>query len=818
MVTRSGQVKVLDFGLAKVVSVAGGSGLATEATMTRDAKTRAGIVLGTPAYMSPEQARGEAVDARSDVFSCGAMLYEMLAGRRPFHGDSVTELLSSILRDDPPPLAGVRPGVPPDLDAVVMRCLARDKEARYASGGELVDALVRCQARLSGAIQRPPASGRRLVWIGVALSGVVAAAFLGRMGLRASREREARRVTLPEIERLVQSDQGYAAYRLARRSEALLAGDPAFDRLWRELCVFTNVQTQPEGASVEIKPYLQPDLEWENLGQSPLQQARLPFAYVRVRVSKPGYQTFEGAVMTPSMVLRGAVLLEAAGAAPAGTVRVPPGTFQYGAMEPVQLEGFWMDRFEVTNRQFKVFVDQGGYRERRFWKQPFVRDDRTLGWDDSMALLRDTTGRPGPAGWELGSYPAGQEDYPVTGVSWYEAAAYGEFAGKSLPTFYHWYRAAELGISSEILLLSNFGGEGPAPVGRHQGIGPFGTFDQAGNVREWVWNARDDRRYTLGGAWGDPTYLYSGPESAGPWDRLPTVGFRTARYEKAPPPATLEPVETWTFMRDYARERPVGDDVFQAYRVLYAYEKTPLEARVESVDDSSPYWRKETVSVAAAYGGERLSAHLYLPKQSAGPHRVVVYFPPSSALVIRSSASVNEREFSFLMRSGRAVLLPVYKGTFERRLPQGASYRGITTQWSKDLGRSLDYLETRSDVRMDGVGFHGLSLGAYAGLLFAAVEPRLTAVVLVAGGLSVDKNPGDADPLNFAPRIKAPVLLVAGREDFRNPLELSQKPLMRLLGSREKKHYVFEGGHVPPRQHEMIRVVLEWFDRFLGPV
>jgi dipeptidyl aminopeptidase/acylaminoacyl peptidase len=90
--------------------------------------------------------------------------------------------------------------------------------------------------------------------------------------------------------------------------------------------------------------------------------------------------------------------------------------------------------------------------------------------------------------------------------------------------------------------------------------------------------------------------------------------------------------------------------------------------------------------------------------------------------------------------------------------------------------------------------------------------------VLVAGGLSVDKNPGDADPLNFAPRIKAPVLLVAGRDDFRTPLELSQKPLMRLLGSREKKHYVFEGGHVPPRQQEMIRVVLEWFDRFLGPV
>ena len=111
----------------------------------------------------------------------------------------------------------------------------------------------------------------------------------------------------------------------------------------------------------------------------------------------------------------------------------------------------------------------------------------------------------------------------MAGVSWYEAAAYAEFAGKSLPTFFHWFRAAELGIVSDILLLSNFGGEGPAPVGRHQGIGPFGAYDQAGNVREWAWNAAaGEQRYTLGGAWNDPTYLYNGPEtSRGPGSVCP---------------------------------------------------------------------------------------------------------------------------------------------------------------------------------------------------------------------------------------------------------------------------------------------------------
>jgi hypothetical protein len=216
--------------------------------------------------------------------------------------------------------------------------------------------------------------------------------------------------------------------------------------------------------------------------------------------------------------------------------------------------------------------------------------------------------------------------------------AYAEFAGKSLPGCYHWYRAAELGIVSDILLLSNFGGEGPSPVGQHQGIGPYGTCDQAGNVREWAWSAaRDERRFTLGGAWNDPTYLYSGPEVARPWDRLPTIGFRCAKYDKTPAAEALGPVAYGTFPRDYGREKPVSDAVFSAYRSLYAYDHGPLEARMEKTDDGSPHWRKETVSFAAGYGDERVPAQLYLPKQAKPPFQVVVYFPPSSAQVLRSS-------------------------------------------------------------------------------------------------------------------------------------------------------------------------------------
>jgi serine/threonine protein kinase len=139
-VTSDGHVKLLDFGIAKLAEgsrAEASHGVLDDTVTSTGGRTETGAILGTPAYMSPEQIRGERVDARTDVFSLGAVLYEMLSGRRPFPGDSFLESGHAILHDEPPPL----PDVPPFLAQLIRRCLAKDPEARLQSARDLAFAL-----------------------------------------------------------------------------------------------------------------------------------------------------------------------------------------------------------------------------------------------------------------------------------------------------------------------------------------------------------------------------------------------------------------------------------------------------------------------------------------------------------------------------------------------------------------------------------------------------------------------------------------------------------------------------------------------------
>src|SRR5205807_1007836 len=186
-----------------------------------------------------------------------------------------------------------------------------------------------------------------------------------------------------------------------------------------------------------------------------------------------------------------------------------------------------------------------------------------------------------------GDFPEGQPDFPVTGVSWYEAVAYANWAGKSLPTIYHWARAATTWATPDIVPRSNFG---PAlqRAGTSGGVSGFGLLDMAGN----------------------------------------------------------------------AKERPKGEEAFRLYAGLYGYDKTPLDARTESVAEADR-WRMERISFTAAYRAERMEALLFTPKNVPPPWQTVIFFPGSNALHVRSSkdpTGIYLHACSFLIKSGRALL------------------------------------------------------------------------------------------------------------------------------------------------------------------
>jgi cephalosporin-C deacetylase-like acetyl esterase len=280
-------------------------------------------------------------------------------------------------------------------------------------------------------------------------------------------------------------------------------------------------------------------------------------------------------------------------------------------------------------------------------------------------------------------------------------------------------------------------------------------------------------------------------------------------------------------VRDYEVEKPVSDQVFRAYKSLYSYDKTPLHAVVEVLPETDD-WKEEKITFDAAYGNERVIAYLFLPKHASPPFQTIVHFNGAQAFYERSSDPLDPgfvADFDFLIKSGRALIFPVYKGTFERwddfsSWPKASSsYRDAVIAWSKDLGRSIDYLETRPEIDTKKLAYEGTSMGGAMGALLPAVENRLKVAVLISPGFYLQKRLPEADPLNFAPRMKLPVLMVNGKYDYLFPVRASQEPMFRLLGApaNQKRRVVYDVGHDIPRSDE-IRESLAWLDRYLGPV
>lgn len=823
MVTNRDEVKILDFGIAKLVGQAG--------------LTRTGSTVGTDAYMAPEVLAGAEADQRSDLWALGVVLHEMLSGERPFRGQHVAAITHAILHSTPTPLRELRADIPESLEEVVTRALRKDPDERYESADEMIADLVALRAGRAPRLEagsEGEAGRRPKVAVSVAVAVMLLSGAAGLWGWsQSSQASQARNEVLPEIERLIGEDDYSGAFILAEEAEEVIGGDPALVELWREIARTVEITTTPAEATVSIAFYTQQkSAGWRSLGETPIMGVRLPREAVHLRLEKPGFETVE------LLLRRGGTAfdftLDESGTIPTDMVRVPAGDkgIQLAAFDdfpPVYTPSYLIDKQEVTNREFEEFVDAGGYRDQRYWKHAFVENGRELSWNEAMSRFRDRSGRPGPATWEGGTYAAGEEDYPVAGVSWYEAAAYAEFRGRSLPTVFHWLGATATGQATFILPLSNFSPLGLRPVGATL-PGPNGTYDMAGNVKEWCFNETGADRYILGAAWNEPTYLFFEQDARPPLDRSENNGFRTADYLDAEPielEASMRPIER--AVRDYAVESPASDELYRAYAAQFSYDQAPLDVVPEGTDDSSPYWRREIVSYTAAYGGERMSAHFFVPRDVSPPYQTVIYFPGSSAIRQLSSDDMGLGSIDLVVKSGRAVLWPVYKDTYERSTgleftdpnPTRA-YVEHVIWWIKDVRRSIDYLETRPDVDLERLGYLGQSWGARIGNIALAVEPRLRAGLLIAGGFPLMHSQPEVAEITFAARVTAPLLLVTGTHDRVFPYGTSQRPMYEHLGTpeAEKRWIRYDATHGVRSEfrRQVYQDIQDFLDDYFGPV
>jgi serine/threonine-protein kinase len=401
MLNSRGQPILMDFGVAKMLG-----GIQHTAT---------GAIIGTAKYMSPEQARGDRPDERTDLYSLGVMLYEMLTGEPPFDADSTVALLMKHVTEPVPDLRNINQDVPEALVTVVKKALAKDRTERYQTAGDMATALRLSQMTPAGPTPLPEATTRGRDPTETLPTGTVMAP--GRSAVE---------------------QPGHPSPKVGLPLGVIGAIAAAI------LILILGV-----GAAFFF--FFGSDGDGEQIVPPPVGQQELPSAASMIQITGGSY-----------------------------TVGTDVSGDNHAPTQQVELKGFWIDQYEVSNDSYSRFILE--------------------------------TGHEPPSDWPDGKIPPDEAAHPVDGISWDLAVAYCTWANKRLPTEAEWEVAAR-GKEGRLFPWGNNQSVVPLPSGGTYEVGskptnqsPFGVFDMAGNVWEWVGDTyasvQQDNRVLRGGANG----------------------------------------------------------------------------------------------------------------------------------------------------------------------------------------------------------------------------------------------------------------------------------------------------------------------------
>ena len=476
----------------------------------------------------------------------------------------------------------------------------------------------------------------------------------------------------------------------------------------------------------------------------------------------------------------------------------------------IKIDAFGVSKKEVSNYEFKTFIESGGYKNPDYWDFPIIINGHEYSFDEAKSLFTDRYGKSGPKNWSYGEYPDGEGEFPVNGVSWFEARAYAKYKSLDLPNIYQWLDAALLsGFTSKLpeLKNSNYNSTKLKNV-KFQSANLNLLPNIAGNVREWVINPHgSDRRSILGGAFNTNEYTFNSFYSLNPLDRSDQNGFRLVKN------FDNENEENNNFNirhieRNFDDEIGVSDEVFEVYKSQFDYPKAPLKVKTSELKSPNPNYSIEKFEMDTPYNSdEKLYGFIISSKEFKNKSVPIIEFPTAGA-IFSDKFIIDEnllKERKYILDEGYSLIIPVYYNNYDREKPlkdwwpnESEEYKNAIIKIGKDFKRVIDYLETREDLEIKKLSYLGYSWGSVTSNILLAIDERVKSAAIFIGGLMLQKSRKEIEAHIYLRRIKIPILHIVGKLDGIFEYEDSFLPWNKLIGTPEEDKFIIaidKAGH-----------------------